>query len=70
MRLYRFRTEDHPEANGRKQERGDKVWDFKFTLEDGSTLILQVGKVSHDAFKSIVMQEEIHDAADEAQGII
>lgn len=66
--IHQFRTKDHPEANGRKPEIGDLFWDFKFTLEDGSTLVIQLGKESHESFKALIMREEIHSAADEAQG--
>jgi hypothetical protein len=58
------RTIDHPEANGRKPQPGELSWSLRFPLEDGSFLIVQVGKAAHDAFKGMFQQEEIDDTAE------
>ena len=62
-----FRTQCHPEANGRNPEYGEYKWDFKFTLEDGSILMIELGKEAHDDFRGFVLREEMDDAMDAAE---
>jgi hypothetical protein len=62
--MIKFRTDCHPLANGRHAVKGDQLWTFSFTLEDGSTLKIEMGKRAHDAFKSMLEQEQIDDLAD------
>ncbi len=52
-----FRTEDHPEANGRKPCRGEQAWEVFFTLEDGRKLILHMGREGHASMRRILLQE-------------
>ena len=61
-----FRTQCHPEANGRNPQEGEYKWDFKFTLEDGSTLMIELGKEAHDDFRGFVLREEMEDAMEDA----
>lgn len=63
-----FRTRCHPEANGRVPVTGEYKWDFTLTLEDGSTLMIEMGRETHDAFRGFVLREEIDDAANAAEG--
>ena len=61
-----FRTQCHPEANGRNPQEDEYKWDFKFTLEDGSILLIELGKEAHDAFRGFVLCEEMEDAMEDA----
>ena len=63
-----FRTQCHPGANGRVPVKGEYKWDFWFTLEDGSTLVIELGRDAHDDFRGFVLREEMDDAADAAEG--
>ena len=62
-----FRTQCHPEAKGREPQEGEYKWDFKFTLEDGSILMIEMGKEAHDDFRGFVLREEMEDAMDAAE---
>lgn len=57
----RFRTKDHPEANGRTPQAGEQQWSFWFPLDDGTKLYLSMGKEGRDNLRSLVMQEEADD---------
>ena len=63
-----FRTRCHPEANGRVPVKGEYKWDFTFTLEDDSILVIELGREAHDEFRGFVLREEIDDAMDAAEG--
>ena len=63
-----FRTRCHPEANGRVGVKGEYKWDFTFTLEDGSTIVIELGREAHDDFRGFILREEMDDAADTAEG--
>lgn len=62
-----LRTCCHPEANGRVPVKGEHKWDFTFTLENGSTLVVEMGRETHDAFRSFILREEVDDAIDAAE---
>ena len=62
-----YRTRCHPEANGRVPVTGEHQWAFTFTLEDGSTLVIQMGREGHDDFRGFLLREELDDAADAAE---
>jgi hypothetical protein len=53
---YKFRTKDHPEANGRQAEHGDLQWVLKFPLDGGGTLLLEIGANAMQSFVSILDQ--------------
>ncbi len=62
-----LRTICHPEANGRTPSIGEQCWKFTFTLEDRRKLYIMAGREAHDAFRGMLLHEELDDAADEAQ---
>lgn len=62
-----YRTRCHPEANGRVPVKGEYEWDFTFTLENGSLLIIKMGREGHDDFRGFILREEMDDAMDAAE---
>ena len=62
-----FRTQCHPEANGRVPIIGEYKWNFTFTLENGSILVIEMGREAHDDFRGFVLREEMDDAMDAAE---
>lgn len=50
-----FRTEDHPEANGRKPVAGDKGYTMRFPLEDGRELVVETGQKGFDNLSQIML---------------
>ena len=50
-----FRTEDHPEANGRKAQVGDTAYVARFPLEDGRELVVHFGKRGFDALGQMIL---------------
>ncbi len=58
------KTKDHPEANGRQAQPGEQQWILMFELENGERLNILIGKLGHDAIKSMFEQEEIDDLAE------
>ena len=44
----RFRTKDHPEANGRKPIAGEQSYSLAFPLENGETLIVDMGQQGYE----------------------
>lgn len=61
-----FLGHDHPMAKGRKPERGESEWRFLFTLDDGSTLVVKVGRRGREAFLRMLAEEAADDAIDAA----
>ena len=39
-----FRTEDHPEANGKKPSAGETYYELRFPLENGKELVVNLGE--------------------------
>ena len=62
--IYRFKTADCPDADGRVPEAGDQMWTLSFPLEEGGRLHVQVGKVGRDALLAMLAMEEAGDAAE------
>lgn len=44
----RYRTKDHPEANGRKPQTGESQWTAIFPLENGDVLHVSMGRKGRD----------------------
>lgn len=65
-RDHYFTTRDCPIANGRAPQSGEQMWEFHWTIEDGSRLWLRMGRESHDKFREFILREELDDAADAA----
>jgi hypothetical protein len=59
---YVFRTESHPEANGRQPEPTDKMWAIRFPLEDGKVLEVQVGWAGMANVMAICHRIELDEA--------
>ncbi len=49
-----LRTEDHPEANGRKPRVGEQAYGLRFPLEDGRELVLSVGQSGFDTLTNLL----------------
>ncbi len=58
-----FKTRDDPEANGRKPVRGDERWTVTLPLEDGSELILRMGRTSRDTIFGMMIAD-CHDSGE------
>ena len=65
--IYRFKTKDCPDANGRTPVPGESKWTLLFPLEDGSTLLVDVGKEGRAAMCSMLSREEFDDAKDSVE---
>ena len=50
-----FKTEDHPEANGRKPQSGDVQHDLRLPLEDGRELVILMGEKGFQQLTDILM---------------
>lgn len=59
----RFLAKDAPEANAAY---GAQQWTFTFELADGRVLGLVMGREGRDSFRSMLLLEEMDDAADAA----
>lgn len=56
-----FKTKCHPEANGDEAKHGDQEWKLTFPLEDGSNLIVLMGKTGREAMMGMLVQEVADD---------
>lgn len=50
-----FRTEDHPMANGRKPQIGDKCYTMRFPIEDGRELVVETGQGGFDSLSQMML---------------
>lgn len=57
---------DAPTANGRLPQVGDIERSIRFRLEDGRMLEVLIGESGFRAFRALLLEQEIHEAADEA----
>ncbi len=60
--MYRFKTKDHPEANGRQPKPGEIGYRFFFPLEDGNVLVVHTGEVGKNALAEVLRQAETQAA--------
>lgn len=61
-----FRTNDDPEAHGRKPEPGDTRYEIWFDTEKGNRVTVQFGPAGLASFKQMIRQLEVDDALDDA----
>jgi len=52
-----LKTIDHPEANGRQARYGDTAWVVTMRLEDGTDLIVRMGKQGRDILFGMLMAD-------------
>ena len=57
---------DSPRREGYTAKDGDQIWVFQILLDNGDRLKLNLGKGTHEAFRSIILQADIDDAAEGA----
>lgn len=57
-----YRCKDDPERNGRVAGIGDQRFTLIFPLEDGSDLILHMGREGMNHFESFIAQMMIDDS--------
>ncbi len=61
--VYCFYTKDHPEANKRVPNRGERAYKLTFPLADGSSLEVHCGEETFDKFReflgSMVIDDEL-----------
>lgn len=50
-----LRTKCHPEANGRKPQRGDSCYTVHFPLESGEQLTVEMGQSGFDTVTGLLM---------------
>jgi hypothetical protein len=48
-------TEDHPTANGRTPQAGDKEYALRFPLEDGRELVIRMGGQGFETLTQLLM---------------
>ena len=60
-RCVLYKTKCHPEANGRKPQNGEQEWTLTFPLEDGSCLVVQMGKLGRESMMGMLVQEVADD---------
>jgi len=58
MEIVRFRTKDHPAANGREPETGETAWTLRFPLENGRELHVELGRIGRDAILDMLGRED------------
>jgi hypothetical protein len=56
-----YRTSDHPEANGRISQSGDRAWDITVPLDDGRVLTLRFGRQALRELQNAVLDELVND---------
>jgi hypothetical protein len=56
-----LRSVDHPEANGRRPEKGEQQWVLTIPLEGRKSLILKLGKKTRDTIFGMMVAEETED---------
>ncbi len=49
-----LRTIDHPEANGRRPQRGERGYMLTFPLEDGNSLQVLAGATTFEKFQEFL----------------
>ncbi len=57
---------DSPRREGYTAKDGDEIWVFHIQLDNGDRLRLNLGKESHEAFRSVILESEIDDAVEGA----
>ena len=57
---------DSPRREGYTPKDGDQIWTFQILLDNGDHLKLNLGKGTHEAFRSIILESEIEDAVEGA----
>jgi hypothetical protein len=58
----RFRTIDHPEANGRQPKAGEVAYVIVLPLEDGRSLELGMGPIGITKFREFLGSIDLDDA--------
>lgn len=57
-----YRCKDDPEANGREPMRGEQRFTLTFPLEDGTALLVHMGRESMNHFETFIAQMMIDDS--------
>ncbi len=57
---------DSPKRKEYTPKDGESIWIFIIELDDGQHLRLNLGKKSHEAFRSIILESEIDDVVEGA----
>lgn len=50
-----YRTPDCPTANGREPVAGERMYEVRFPLEDGRTLLVQTGEVGYQNLGQVLL---------------
>ena len=57
--IIKYKSADHPEANGRKPQIGDLRWTLSFPLENGDDYLeLEIGGKGREAILDMLNQED------------
>ncbi len=64
--IIELHSSDSPKRKGYTPKDGDNIWTFHVTLDNGDRLKLNLGKESHEAFRSVILESEIDDAVEGA----
>lgn len=62
--IYRFKTKDCPDANGRQPQFGEQKWTLNFPTEDGGRVFIEMGNKGREAILTMLAQEDSDDAAE------
>lgn len=65
--IYRFKTKDCPDANGRQPLAGEQKWTAYFPTADGGRVYIEMGPEGRAAMLSMLAQEDTDDAAEAAE---
>lgn len=65
MTTAHFYCKDHPKANHRKPEPGDREYTLRFPLEDGNEIAVHCGDETFSRFSEMIGSMALDDAADE-----
>jgi hypothetical protein len=60
--IHRFKSSDHPEADGRIPQSGEQGWRLTFVLEGGDDYLeIEISKKGRDALIAMLAQEDEDD---------
>lgn len=62
--IYRFKTKDCPDANGRQPLSGEQKWTAYFPAEDGGRVYIEMGEEGRAALLKMFDMEEADDTKD------
>jgi hypothetical protein len=56
--IHQFKSIDCPDANGRQPKHGEVMWTLKFPLDNGDTLLVDIGEKGRYHIAKMMAQDE------------